>query len=151
MADITFIADVMLGKLARRLRMLGIDVLYSNVAEDDEIVRIAESEHRIILTRDVGLCNRRMSTRCLLIDSGKDREQIRQVIAAFELEAFEAFSRCLECNTLLESIPRGAVSERVPPFVHQTQEKFAACPSCGRVSWQGTHVDQMRRHIPTQL
>jgi uncharacterized protein with PIN domain len=151
MAEIKFVADVMLGKLARGLRMLGVDVLYSNVAEDDEIVRIAEREYRTILTRDVGLCGRRMSARCLLIDSSKDQEQIRQVIAAFDLKEFDVFSRCLECNTPLESIPKEAVFERVPPFVYQTQERFAACPSCSRVYWQGTHVDKMRKHIPIRL
>ncbi len=50
-----FIADVMVGKLARWLRVLGLDVSYSNNYEDDEIIDIAESEDRVILTRDTGL------------------------------------------------------------------------------------------------
>ena len=42
----------MVGKLARWLRVLGLDVSYSNKYEDDEIIDIAESEDRVILTRD---------------------------------------------------------------------------------------------------
>lgn len=148
MADIKFVADVMLGKLARRLRLLGADVLYSNAAEDHEIVRVAEAEHRVILTRDVGLCDRRMTTRCLLIDSMSDREQIRQVTAAFDLSACTAFSRCLECNTPLEPVDKETVVDRVPAFVYQTQERFSTCPSCNRVYWAGTHVDAMRKQVP---
>jgi len=47
-----FIADIMVGKLARYLRMAGNDVLYINNISDDEILKIAKSEGRIVLTRD---------------------------------------------------------------------------------------------------
>ena len=40
-----FICDVHLGKLARRLRLLGFDVTYSNAATDPEIVAAAIAEH----------------------------------------------------------------------------------------------------------
>jgi uncharacterized protein len=151
MTEIRFFADIMVGKLARWLRVLGVDVLYSSVAEDDEIVRIAEAEDRIILTRDVGLHGRRMRTRCVLIDSTDYQEQIRQVIAAFDLKTFDVFSRCLECNTPLVSLCKEAAFERVPRFVYETQDRFATCPSCNRVYWHGTHVDRMLRRIAVGL
>src|ERR1051325_9467164 len=53
-----FIADVMVGKLARWLRLLGFDVLYSNRCDDDEIVRRAAAENRTLLTRDRGIRSR---------------------------------------------------------------------------------------------
>jgi uncharacterized protein len=46
-----FILDVHLGKLARKLRLLGFDTLYRNDYEDSEIVAIAVAAHRIVLTR----------------------------------------------------------------------------------------------------
>src|SRR5881296_683880 len=98
MPEIKFIADVMVGKLARWLRVLGFDAEYSNAFEDDEVIRRAESENRIILTRDTGLAARRMRARCLLIDSGDYKEQIHQVLSTFGLKDFHTFSRCLECN-----------------------------------------------------
>ena len=48
-----FIADIMVGKLARYLRMAGYDVIYLNDIEDAEVLRIAKKESRTILTRDV--------------------------------------------------------------------------------------------------
>jgi uncharacterized protein with PIN domain len=47
-----FVVDVNLGKLARRLRLLGFDTRYRNDFADPEVVRIAVEEGRIVLTRD---------------------------------------------------------------------------------------------------
>ena len=144
MAEIKFAADAMVGKLARWMRVLGFDVAYWKRIDDDELIRIAEAENRIILTRDTGIAARRPDTRrCVLIESDHYKQQLRQVLDAFALTEFHVFSRCLECNTLLETVDKEAVFERVPPFVYLTQDRFAACPSCGRVFWHGTHADQM--------
>ena len=148
MADIKFIADVMVGKLARWLRILGFDVLYSNVFEDEEILRIAEEEQRIILTRDSHLAaRRRVRAQCVLVESGEHKEQVRQVLRTFGLTEFRVFSRCLECNAPLDPIDKEAVFERVPPYVYLTQERFATCPSCKRIYWHGTHADDMLRRL----
>jgi len=148
MSEIRFIADVMVGRLARWLRVLGFDVAYSNAYEDDEIIRTAEQEKRVILTRDTGLAARRCDAECLLIQSGNYKEQIQQVLGTFDLRQFSVFSRCLECNAALKDIDRESVFERVPPYVYLTQERFAICPSCSRIYWHGTHADRMLRQIP---
>jgi uncharacterized protein len=144
---VKFIADVMVGKLARWLRVLGFDVAYSNKYADDEIIQIAETEDRIILTRDTGLAKRRMKAQCLLVSSENHKEQVRQVIDEFTLKDFEVFSRCLECNALLEAIDKEEVFERIPPFVYLTQKRFAICPQCKRVYWHGTHANNMLNGI----
>jgi len=43
-----FIADIMVGKLAKYLRMAGYDVLYINTASDDEIIKIAREKDRMV-------------------------------------------------------------------------------------------------------
>jgi uncharacterized protein len=150
-ADITFIADAMVGKLARWLRVLGFDVLYSSVRDDDEIIRIAESENRLILTRDTGLVARRMRARFVFIESDHYKEQLRQVLHTLDLKDFKIFSRCVECNTPLQSVDKEAVFEKVPPFVYLTQERFAVCPTCNRVFWHGTHAEKMLNALSIQL
>src|SRR5262245_31310423 len=141
-----FIADVMVGKLARWLRMLGYDVLYSNRFEDDEILQIALDENRILLTRDVEL-HRRGGSHSLLIDDDHYEDQIRQVISAFALKEAVAFSRCAECNTPLVDTDKESVFLRIPPYVYLTQEHFAVCPGCDRVYWRGSHADQIQEKI----
>jgi uncharacterized protein with PIN domain len=147
MQDTRFIADVMVGKLARWLRVLGFDVAYSNKYEDEEIVRIAGAENRIVLTRDTRLAAQKHDTQCLLIESGDYKEQIRQVLRSFGLKDFKVFSRCLECNVALQEVDKEAVFEKVPPYVYLTQKHFARCPSCDRVYWHGTHADKMLEQI----
>jgi uncharacterized protein with PIN domain len=144
---VKFIADVMVGKLARWLRVLGFDVAYSNKYADEEIVQTAEAEGRVILTRDTGLTKRRTTAQCLLVSSGNYREQIRQVIDQLGLKDFDVFSRCLECNALLQSVDKEEVFERIPPFVYLTQKRFAMCPLCKRVYWHGTHANNMLNRI----
>src|SRR4030095_4596806 len=151
MAEIKFVADVMVGKLARWLRVLGLDVVYSNVLDDDEIIHIAKSENRVILTRDGRLAARCRDSQNLLIDSDAYKEQIQQVLRAFGLKDFNVFSRCLECNTSLQSVDKVTVLEKSPPFIYLTQDRFATCPTCGRVYWHGTHADEMLKRIPIQI
>ena len=146
-SDVKFIADVMVGKLARWLRVLGVDVAYSNSYEDNEIIRIATAENRVVLTRDTELAARRSTVRAVLIKSDDYLQQIDQVIREFGLTKFDVFSRCLECNVALRSVSKENVFDRVPPYVYLTQERFALCPSCNRVFWHGTHADQMLKRI----
>jgi uncharacterized protein with PIN domain len=137
----------MVGKLARWLRVLGIDAAYSNKYEDDEILRIAAAEDRVILTRDTGLAARSKQRQCVLIQDDDYRRQLEQVIRQFHLEDFMVLTRCLECNVLLETVDKESVFEKVPPYVYLTQARFAICPSCARVFWHGTHADEMLKRI----
>ena len=59
-----FIADAMLGKLARWLRLMGYDVDSKIDFKDDEL--IASAKGRTLLTRDRALCKRAKSEGLLL-------------------------------------------------------------------------------------
>src|SRR5262245_16475313 len=148
MAEIKFVADVMVGKSARWLRVLGFDVVYSNVLKDDEIIRIAQSENRTILTRDSGLAGQCRDSQCLLLTNVDNEEQLLQVVRTFDLKDFSLFSRCLECNTPLRSTDKEEVFERIPHFIYLTHDRFAICPSCDRVYWHGSHADEILKRLP---
>jgi hypothetical protein len=57
-----FVLDAHLGRLAGYLRMAGFDTLYRNDFTDPELAYISHDEHRILLTRDIGLLKRSMVT-----------------------------------------------------------------------------------------
>jgi len=139
-----FIADVMLGRLAKRLRLLGIDVLYDNTLGDNAIISIALEQNRIILTRDTGLAVRPLAANHLFIKSNRVQDQVRQVLAAFPVTA-SPFTRCSECNRLLAPIDKCDVLDLVPPYVYQTISEFRRCTGCGRIYWKGTHVERMEK------
>jgi uncharacterized protein with PIN domain len=152
MDDKRFIADAMLGKLVKWLRVLGVDVLYDPRASDDQVVRLAEQEERILLTRDRRLAGRRGTHRRLLIDSDYYHEQVRQVVHRFGLEpAMHVFTRCLRCNTPLCTVARERVAAKVPPYVAATQTAFKRCATCDRIYWGGTHRDNMLRQLQAIL
>jgi len=150
-AEVRFIADSNVGRLAKWLRVLGYDTLFmDNKSDDNRLVRLAHDEGRVILTRDTHILERRIVTTgqvpALLIQGDDLAGQLRQVVAALELDlAHRAFSRCIECNQPLEPREKAQVRALVPPYVFRTQKAFAQCPQCGRIYWQGTHWRRMRQ------
>jgi len=145
-----FIADCMLGKLAKWLRLIGCDTEYVHDAQDDELVRRALREDRILLTRDGTLAGRRMVRgRSFLIESEETGKQLRQVIERFgiRIDSDGLFTRCIICNEPMEDVPKLSVKRLVPPYVYKTQERFGRCPSCGKVYWRGTHVEHVIRAL----
>lgn len=136
----------MLGKLAKWLRMLGYDTSYVTDADDDELVRIAVREDRMLLTRDRRLCDRRMvRSRCVFVDWGTTKQQVRQVIQELDLEVDRdaLFTRCAVCNGEIAPVSKLDVEDRVPPYVYQTQAEFGYCAGCERIYWRGTHVQHV--------
>jgi uncharacterized protein len=138
-----FVADKMLGRLARWLRVIGQDVAYGPQLSGAGLLRVARREGRLILTRDSAVAKRNPPP-FLMIQSDHFREQLKQVIQECGLDPVkDAFTRCLECNTALEPVAKRAVEGRVPPYVFATQEKFSLCPKCRRVYWPATHQERM--------
>jgi hypothetical protein len=145
--EIKFAADKMLGRLARWLRLAGQDVLYGSHLTGGSLVSAARREGRMILTRDRALARKDPSER-LLIHSDHFREQLKQVVAAFEIDPLAAaFTRCAECNALLVAVSKAEAEGRVPTYVLDTQERFSSCPRCRRLFWRATHYRQIVAEI----
>jgi uncharacterized protein with PIN domain len=143
--DPRFVADVHLGKLARHLRMAGFDTLWSSDWDDDEIVRRSAAERRTILTRDKAMLRRREVERGYFVRAIESEAQLAEVVRGLQLEGLVTpFTRCRECNVVLEEVPKEAVIERLPEKVRALYERFKRCPGCDRVYWQGTHFERMQ-------
>lgn len=140
-----FIADAMLGRLARWLRTLGHDTAYDDHIADEALVRRALAEGRHILTRDRGIFREWRFQGGLLLESDGTLEQLREVVSAFGLSLPERlFTRCRVCNGALEPAPRADVAKEVPSRVLARKDTFVRCPDCGRVYWEGSHTERMR-------
>jgi uncharacterized protein with PIN domain len=143
-----FVADEMLGKLAKWLRIVGCDVVYKNNVSDSELVDCCRKEGRVLLTRDTRLLAEHKDITSLLIASDHFREQTRQVLKAFAIDPHgRALSRCLRCNQILVSEDKQAVKDIVPPYVLHTQDEFWRCPGCQRLYWPGTHHQRMLEEL----
>lgn len=148
-----FVLDTHLGKLARYLRLLGFDTSYDNHWDDSTLADISASgDKRILLTRDHGLLKRRQVTHGYFIRNDKPLLQIREVLSRFDLyQAVKPFSRCTQCNGEIGPVDKDEVKERLPERVAQVFDRFSACKDCGRVYWQGSHYDHLKRIVGSIL
>lgn len=147
-----FIVDLNVGKLAKWLRIMGYDTTFLPEANDGELIRIAMTEDRILLTKDTQILERRVAAKgplkVLLISADAVGEQLRQVVQSFGLEWLQgAFSRCIECNRPLMSKPKAEVQDLVPPYVFKNHDEFMECPSCRKVYWKGSHWQRMHQEL----
>lgn len=137
-----FLADEMLGRLTRTLRLLGFDVAYAKDATDDDIlVRLGG---RVLLTRDVELASRaaRGGKRAVLVREIEHVAQAREVLGDLGLDVEPALvmTRCAVCNRILRAAT-AEEAERAPPGA---RAPFWTCDGCGRLYWEGSHGPRIR-------
>ncbi|HDN95444.1 MAG TPA: hypothetical protein ENG71_00060 [Thermoplasmatales archaeon] len=145
--QIKFVCDVMLGTLAKWLRILGFDTKYSKDFEDEEILKIAEEENRVVLTRDKLLANK--AKKAVYINERSLDEQIKKVLNELKINVDEGkiLTRCILCNVKVEKIEKEKVKGKVPSHVFENHDEFWICPNCQRIYWAGTHWQNMEEKI----
>jgi uncharacterized protein with PIN domain len=143
-----FILDGLLGRLAKYLRLLGFDTSYDRTLDDTGIIRIAQQEQRIILTRDRGLLKHGSVTHGYLVRSADTAKQAIEVVRRFDLACrLRPFSRCTVCNGIIEEVAKESVLGRIPPKAAVYYDRFSRCGSCGRIYWRGSHAERMEQTV----
>ena len=141
----TFIVDVMLGTLAKWLRILGYDTCYNSHATDDELFFTAHLEKRILLTRDKELAGRMNPAYSYYVRPTHVHEQLKDVVGHFQLDwEHGIFTRCVRCNALVEPVEKKEIEHRLPPYVRQQDVSFVICRHCDKVYWPGSHIHHVR-------
>ncbi len=149
---IAFVVDVNLGRLARMLRLLGFDTLFSNTYGDGEIVAISEAEGRIVLTRDRRLLHAKAVTHGYWVRSVWPRRQVDEVVRRFDLAGLvRPFSRCADCNGRIEPAAKEQVEAQLEPKTKKYYDVFYRCTSCGKIYWEGSHVGKLRERFGGML
>ena len=143
-----FIADGMLGKLTRWLRILGQDVTYSNQFEDAELIAMAEKEHRVLLTRDSELYQRAIGKGidAFYVEGLTEAEKLAELAErfAFPLTIDLTCSRCPKCNAKIRLTPKEKLAGKVEKNTFIYYDEFWKCSKCGNIYWQGAHWDGIR-------
>ena len=141
-----FLADHMLGKLAKELRMLGYDTLYYRGESGYPLIKLARKEGRVILTRNSKLFPRKPEDRIVRVSEDKPSLQLKELIQKGYVSSNEEklYSRCLLCNVLLEQISQAEVEGKVPDFIFYQHKEFSRCPQCLKIYWPGSHLDHMK-------
>ena len=135
-----FVLDANLGRLARYLRLLGFDCLYRNDYDDGTIAKIANEMHRLVLTRDRKLLQRKIIIYGYFVREVTPKLQVKEVLQRFDLYSLAApFSRCIHCNGLLENIEKHKIEYHLEPLTKKHYDRFSICSECKQIYWQGSH------------
>jgi len=145
-----FIVDAMLGNLAKKLRLLGYDSLYSSSIEDDKLLHIAKNENRVIITKDVQLIHKAKKYQIANIQITKNEEieqflQINEKANLGKCIIGGGNSRCPVCNGELKSTEKNDILENVPIGVFENMNDFWTCNKCGKIYWEGTHIKNLQK------
>jgi hypothetical protein len=125
-----FLADAMLGRLGRWLRLLGYDTVIANdILSDDEILEMAKREKRFLLTRDKNLFQRSKGVaKAHYFKSRGVKKELREIVEALRLKInFPEKTRCSICN--------GSLKKR---------KDFWICSKCSQTYWAGSHWKRIR-------
>jgi uncharacterized protein with PIN domain len=145
-----FVADVHLGALVRRLRLLGVNVTYRNDATDDELLAESATDDRVLLTKDRGLLCRRALVAGAFVRGQDVETQLADVLDRFDVPA-APFSRCLRCNGSISRVPKEAIADQLPAGTRRSYHDFAQCTTCGQVYWRGAHARRLDAAIAAAL
>lgn len=137
-----FLLDVHLGTLARRLRLLGLDTAYDSGAHDDELVRAAVAEGRVLLTKDRGLLRRRDLPHAAYVRGTRGDDQLADVLDRFA-PPLAPYTRCTACNGVLRAVAKADIAARLEPGTARNFQEFAQCTACERVFWRGAHARRL--------
>jgi uncharacterized protein with PIN domain len=138
-----FVADGMLGSLARKLRLYGLDVVYSPDEDDAALLKLAEMDGRVLLTSDRELHARAKGKglTSIAITARGDVAMTAQVFRelGLSLTLDPSLSRCPVCNGEVVALAKEDAVPLVPPRVYARQSSFYRCATCHRVYWEGGH------------
>ena len=144
-----FVADAMLGSLARKLRAFGYDTQYFKQGDDTLLIISARLEGRILLSSDGALVSRAKArkVRAMLIvgkTEGKRIGSLARNAKAERVRLVGGDSRCSLCNGRLHKLPKREAAGKAPQSVVSRHRLFHECEDCGQVYWRGAHWKKLR-------
>lgn len=150
-----FLTDLMLGRLTRFLRIFAYDTVYAKDLEsnnnipvpDEELVKFANKENRIILTKDK-LLSRKAAPNSLFLEGENVYEYLKQIKIRFknDFEYKAEKARCSVCNyTLIKIENKEDVKGLVNKGTYNHINVFFQCanPACKKIYWHGTHIEDI--------
>jgi uncharacterized protein with PIN domain len=146
-----FLADGMLGKLARWLRILGQDVIYLVEFDDSELLKLAKKEARILLTKDLELYKRAIGKGidAYYVEGKTVSERLAEIVKRYGLLLMVDMdkSHCPICNIQLKPAPKEQLQARLEKNTFTYYDKFWKCLNCGQIYWQGAHWTQINNTL----
>ena len=141
-AETKFVTDASLAGLAKWLRLLGFDTSVYGSEAGRLMMRQAQTQQRVLLTRRRDMLERQFAGRLILVPYSSTGPQLNFIVNTLSLKinSENMYKMCLDCNSLLHTVGREEVRNLVPPYVFENCSQYNRCDDCGKIYWQGTHV-----------
>lgn len=131
-----FDVDGMLGGLAKWLRIAGFDAAFPRFRQRGGrwFVTAVKSKDGLLT---------------LWVSSSRPLDQLKEVLAHADLKLDPdlLFTRCVLCNEAVVEVPKEDIAGEVPDTIFATVSCFHRCPACGRVYWDGSHLEHTKERL----
>lgn len=139
----------MLGKIARKLRILGFDTIYILNMEDRKILDLLIQTKRILLTSDKELFYRAKKLNCqsIFVNKKIEIENLVTIFRNLEIKYIDIelnCYRCSICNTKLKTIEDpNIIKNEIHQKVFENNTIFYRCHRCNKAYWSGSHIKNL--------
>lgn len=148
----------MFGKVARWLRLFGYDTLYHNVFDDDDILKVAKAENRIILNKDKLLTQRAIkdNIKALYIDEKDVVSRIAVIKKTYSNLKTEikrppsSNSLCPLCNSQIIKVKdKKDIKDKIYESTYNQYNDFWKCsnPECEKIYYVGEHWKDFEKFL----
>jgi uncharacterized protein len=151
--EFSFLADAMLGNIARKLRIFGFDTVYDSNLDDENILNSSNYKDRIVLTSDKDLFNRCKKRRIDSILTYKETE-IENLVTIFKTLNIKFINLpivphlCTSCNSKLDRISDNTlINNKLPEQLLKSHKIFYRCIKCDKIYWAGSHLKRVLKLI----
>jgi uncharacterized protein with PIN domain len=142
------VADTNLGKLARKMRLLGFDVAFDKEAAKEDIIQSMLGDERVILSTDRRLLMHKEIYRGYCVRSDDANHQTLEVLRRFDLaNHISPFTRCPHCNDSVEPVEKTEVLEFLEPKTTAFYDDFTRCARCKKIYWEGSHAERLKTFV----
>ncbi len=158
LASLRFLVDENIFALGILLRAMNCDVVQAReiikytgenyIDQDTRIAQFVLENGMFVLSKDRNLLKRNAITHGRLVRSAYTDDQCVEIIRLLGLNKPKAYcSRCLRCNTRLESVDKAQILHRLEPKTILYYYDFVQCPECLRIYWKGSHYEALKKRM----
>ena len=147
-----FFVDSMLGKFAKKLRLIGFDTLYESTISDEKILEIVKNQNRILVTKDNLLYKKALKNNAKVIflknlDEASQFAELKTYLGYRKFVIDVNLTRCTLCNGILHTVLKEKVQQFVPKKTFEFVNNFWQCKNCNHIYWEGTHIINLQEFI----